>query len=206
MGANFEVDGGFKGLVRESRSFRRFHEEMGLPQGYLEELVDVARSCPCGANSQALRFKTVSGEEACSRVFPELAWAGYLKGWAGPAAGERPAGYIVVCVERPANGAAAPAIRHTDAGIAAQTILLAARSSEPSVGGCMIGAFKPQVAKASGIDPARYEVLLVIALGVPAETVVLEPLSASPDGSIKYWRDAEGVHHVPKRPLEDVLI
>jgi len=23
---------------------------------------------------------------------------------------------------------------------------------------------------------------------------------------VKYWRDAQGVHHVPKRPLEDLLI
>lgn len=48
--------------------------------------------------------------------------------------------------------------------------------------------------------------LMVIALGRPAEEVRLEPLSASPDGSTSYWRDAADVHHVPKRSLEDVLL
>jgi hypothetical protein len=44
----------------------------------------------------------------------------------------------------------------------------------------------------------------VIALGVPEEAVVVEHLG--PEGNIRYWRDAAGVHHVPKRSLEDVLL
>ena len=47
-----------------------------------------------------------------------------------------------------------------------------------------------------------YEILLVLALGKPRETVVLEQAGAD----IKYWRDAEGRHHVPKRPLEEVIL
>ena len=58
----------------------------------------------------------------------------------------------------------------------------------------------------AGTFAERYELKLVCAFGLPAEEVRLEPLSASPDGSIKYWRDDAGVHHVPKRSLEDVLI
>ena len=26
------------------------------------------------------------------------------------------------------------------------------------------------------------------------------------DGDYKYWRDAEGVHHVPKRKLEELIV
>jgi hypothetical protein len=45
---------------------------------------------------------------------------------------------------------------------------------------------------------------LVLALGKPKETVVLDEVG--PDGNIKYWRDSDGVHHVPKRKLEDIIV
>jgi nitroreductase len=89
-----------------------------------------------------------------------------------------------------------------DHGIAMQSILLGA--TEKGLGGCMIGNIrKPELTQALNIPP-RYEVLLVIALGKPKETVVLDPVG--PDGDIKYWRDAQGVHPVPKRSLDDLII
>jgi hypothetical protein len=30
--------------------------------------------------------------------------------------------------------------------------------------------------------------------------------TVGPDGSIEYWRDADGVHHVPKRPLDELIL
>ena len=52
--------------------------------------------------------------------------------------------------------------------------------------------------------PADTEILLVIALGKPKEKVVLEEIDA--DGDTKYYRDADGTHHVPKRKLKDILL
>jgi len=52
--------------------------------------------------------------------------------------------------------------------------------------------------------PPYLEIVLVLALGKPAETVVIEPVGS--DGDIKYYRDAQGVHHVPKRALEDLIV
>lgn len=193
-------------LVRACRSYRRFDEGDPIPRALLEELVDLARSVASGANRMPLRYRVVSEAGERESVFAQLKWAGALKDWDGPAAGERPTGYIVVC---DAGGGATTAV---DEGIAAQTILLAA--TRAGFGGCMLHAFNhTAVAAALGLDAearerdlAQLKPLMVIALGRPAETVRLEPLSASPDGSTNYWRDAEGVHHVPKRPLEDALL
>ena len=49
-----------------------------------------------------------------------------------------------------------------------------------------------------------HEVLLVIALGVPAEEARLDPLE--PGGDIRYWRDQDSIHHVPKRGLDEIIV
>jgi nitroreductase len=130
-------------------------------------------------------------------IFAGLSWAGYLKDWDGPTEQERPTGYIVILGDK----------RLTtnfgiDPGIAAQTILLGA--VELGLGGCMIGSInRPLLASALGISD-NLEILLVLALGKPVEQVVLERLND--DGNIRYYRDEAGVHHVPKRGLDEVLI
>ena len=179
----------FDALVRRARTCRRFDESMRVPREFLLELVELAHLAPCGANAQRLRFHVVSGAEDCARVFDELAWAGALKDWAGPAEGERPTGYIAVLAERTVPGKPAAPITEVDTGIAAQTMMLAARSATPEVAACMFKAFTPHMA-----------------FGVPAETQVIDAIDSNPDGSINYWRDEEQVHHVPKRPLADVLV
>lgn len=50
----------------------------------------------------------------------------------------------------------------------------------------------------------NYKIVFVLAIGKPKEKAVLETVGA--DGNIRYWRDEQGVHHVPKRSLEDIII
>lgn len=70
-------------------------------------------------------------------------------------------------------------------------------------GGCLIATIrKPDLAKALFLTD-HFEILLVVAYGKPRETVVLEAVGS--DGDIKYWRDSRGVHHVPKRTLEELI-
>ena len=190
----------FDALVRRARTCRRFDESMRVPREFLLELAELAHLAPCGANAQRLRFHVVSGSEDCARVFDELAWAGALKDWSGPAEGERPTGYIAILAER------AVPITEVDTGIAAQTMMLAARSATPEVAACMFKAFTPHAIDAMGLDNDKYELKLIMALGVPAETQVIDAIDSNPDGSINYWRDEAQVHHVPKRSLVDVLV
>ena len=187
----------FRELVTANRSYRRFLESETISRQTLLELIDLARLSPSGANKQALRYYVSCDAKQNERVFDALAWAAYFRDWAGPVAGERPSGYIVI-VQDQAN----KIVSGIDYGIAAQTILLGA--VEKGLGGCMIGNInKPKLEDALNI-PENFEILLVIALGKPKEIVVIDEIDS--DGDIKYWRDAEQVHHVPKRKLKDIVL
>jgi len=136
-------------------------------------------------------------KELNEKIFPKLGWAGYLKDWPGPARGERPSAYIIML-----NDTTITTNYFCDHGIAAQSILLGA--VEKGLGGCIIASVnKAKLAEELGI-PGRLEILQVIALGEPKEKVVLEKVKD--DGDIKYWRDKDQVHHVPKRSLDDIII
>ncbi len=187
----------FKDLVLKTRSYRRFYEDVAVDMATLRELVDLARLTASGANRQPLKYVLACDPETNARIFPTLSWAGYLKDWGGPKEGERPAAYIVIVLDNDIFEAAG-----CDHGIAAQTIMLGA--TEKGLGGCIIASIKkPALHEALGIDEC-YSILLVLALGKPKETVVVE--TVEPGGDIKYWRDADGVHHVPKRKLEDIIV
>jgi len=184
-------------LVIRNRSYRRFNQAKRISPSVLRELVDLARLTPSGRNAQPLKYLLVTSDEWCTRLYPSLSWAGYLKDWDGPVEDERPAAYVIML----GDTALAPSFG-IDPGIAAQTLLLGA--VEQGLGGCIFGTIKRDEIRSLFEIPAQYEVLYVIALGEPVEKVVIEEVKA--DGDIKYWRDAEQGHHVPKRTLEDVIV
>lgn len=192
-------------LVHRARTCRRFDESTRVPEEFLLELVNLAHLCPNGANAQRLRFHVVSKADECAVVFNELVWAAALKDWPGPSVGERPTGYIAILAERAVPGKPASPITEVDCGIAAQTMMLAARSATPEVAACMFKAFSPNMITTMGLNNDRYELKLVMAFGVPVEQQVIEPASASPTGTLAYWRTPDSVHHVPKLALADVL-
>ena len=184
-------------LVLRNRSYRRFYQEVTIDLETLRGLVELARLSASAANKQPLKYILSCDPERNGLIFPHLGWAGYLKDWPGPCEGERPSAYVIILGDK--------SIRQSfgcDHGIAAQSILLGA--TEKGFGGCMIGSVQREgLREALGIAP-HYEILLVIALGKPKETVVIE--AVGPDGDIKYWRDDEGRHHVPKRSLDELIL
>ncbi|MCJ2163684.1 MULTISPECIES: hypothetical protein [unclassified Pseudodesulfovibrio] len=50
----------------------------------------------------------------------------------------------------------------------------------------------------------KYDILSDLALGVPAQKVVIESLPS--DGSIKYWSGGDGEYHVPKWSMDELLV
>jgi nitroreductase len=186
-----------KDLVVKNRTYRRFDQDFVITMETLRELVDLARLSGSAGNKQPLKYALSCDPQKNARIFEHLAWAGYLKEWPGPAEGERPSAYIVMLGDKEIS----PSFDF-DNGIAAQTILLGA--VEKRLGACMIGSIQRPKLRATLNIPERYEILLVIALGRPVETVILEAVKA--DGDVKYWRDGEGRHHVPKRSLDDIIL
>lgn len=184
-------------LVVQNRSCRRFDEGHVVERATLEELVDLARLSPSAANLQPLKYILSCDPETNARIFPHLAWAGYLRDWPGPAEGERPSAYIVVLGDTKITRNVG-----CDHGIAAQTILLGA--TERELAGCMIGLIGRENLRTTLDIATQYDILLVIALGKRREQAVIEQIGDQ--GDIEYWRDDEGVHHVPKRPLEDLIV
>ena len=181
-------------LVLKNRSYRRYYENERVDEEVLRKLIDMARNTPSAANLQSIRYKLITDTAMCEKLFPYLGWAGYLKDWDGPEEGERPAAYIVMATDEKANAT-------IDEGIAGQTILLGA--VEAGLGGCFLGNIrKEQIAKLISL-PEGMKIDYVIALGKPKEAVVLENIR---DNDVKYYRDADGVHHVPKRTLDEVLL
>jgi len=187
----------FKDLVLKNRSYRRFYEEESITRETLLELIDIARLAPSAGNIQPLKYIISCDPQKNSLIFPHLGWAAYLPDWSGPAPGERPSAYIIILGDKNISQSFG-----CDHGIAAQTIRLGA--TEKGLGGCIIGSInRKKLGQALNI-PAQFEILLVIALGKPREVVMLE--TVGPDGDIKYWRDENGKHHVPKRTLEEIII
>ncbi len=185
-------------MVIKNRSYRRFKQEISIKLETLRELVDMAHLVASAANKQPLRYIISCEPQKNALIFPQLSWAAYLKDWGGPSETERPSAYIIILGDTEIK----TSFLTLDAGIAAQTILLGA--IEKGLGGCIIASInKPGLREALNI-PSRYEIIIALALGKPAEKAVIEKVNTS--GDIKYWRDEKSVHHVPKRSLDEIII
>lgn len=187
----------FRELVERNRTRRKFDQSRPMDRQTLVDLVELARFTPSAKNMQPLKFAVTVDPTQCDEIFPLLGWAGYFKDWKGPEEGERPTGYIVITLDR--NLADDPL---GDQGIVSQTIMLGA--VEKGYGGCIIGTVnRKKLAQVFDL-PHHLDILLALALGVPAQEVVVEPLSS--DGDIRYWTGEDGDHHVPKRGLDELLV
>lgn len=182
-------------LIAKNRSFRRFSGERRPTHGELLKMIEAARLSASAGNLQRLLFTPVTSDADCRATLENLAFAAYFGSWR-PAEDEVPGAYIVVwaAAELDANLA-------IDAGIAAQSILLTAR--EMGFGGCMFRSIKKEALTAA-LGKSPYVPVLVIALGLPKEQVVITDVGE--DGSIKYFRDAQGTHFVPKKSLNDIIL
>lgn len=188
-----------KELLTKNRSYRRFYSDHKISREQLIDMIELTRLTASAANLQPLKYKISYETEMNEKIFSTLKWAGYLTDWIGPVESERPTGYIVVL-----NDKTISKTPDTDIGIISQAILL--RAVEIGLGGCMFGAIDR--AKLSSIlnikSNENLEIKLVIALGKPKEEVRL--VKVKENKSIKYYRNEDNTHFVPKRGIEEILI
>ena len=185
----------FRQLLIGDRSIRRFEENKKINYETLLQLVELTRYCSSGRNLQPLKYKIIFKEEECEKVFPLLAWAGYLTDWDGPEQGERPAAYLVQCIDKELASDCL-----CDDGLQLQAITLGARAL--GIGCCIIKAFNSPKLKEVLRLPEQMEPIYVLAMGYPAEFPEIEDFK----GDIKYYRTEDGRHHVPKKSLEDLIL
>ena len=187
----------FAELVRAARSCRRFQEDKPVTSEALRQMIDCVRITSSSSNKQPLRYITLTDPALRAQLFPHTKWAGALKDWDGPAEGERPTGYVLIC------SATAPTMFvHYDIGIAAQTMQLYAWSV--GIGCCMINSFSREAAREIFAVPQDIEPMLLLAFGAPKEERRLVDVKLE-DG-LTYWRDEQNVHYVPKLALDQVLL
>lgn len=186
----------FKDLILKNRTYRRFYQSEKISVDQLLAWVDLARHSASARNAQSLKYILSTDDSFNALIFDHLGWAGYLTDWKGPEEGERPSAYIVLLNDTKLSGN-----YFCDDGIALQSMLLGA--TEAGYGGCIIHSVNRVKLRDLLQLQEQYEILYVLALGKPKETVVIDELEGD---SIKYWRDENQVHHVPKRPLEELIL
>lgn len=185
-----------KDLILKNRSYRRFFQSEKISQEQLRTWIDLARHSSSARNAQTLKYVISTEEKFNEHIFEQLAWAGYLSYWDGPEEGERPSAYVVVLNDTLISGN-----YFCDDGIAIQSIMLGA--TEAGYGGCIIHSVNRNKLRTLLNLSEQFEILYVLALGKPKETVVLEEMK---EGDFKYWRDENQVHHVPKRALDEIIL
>ncbi len=188
--------------VVKRRAIRRFQDKP-VPYEILEKCVDAGRLAPCGRNHQICEYIIVDDAKVLPEVFENIGGSARQppeKG--GPLPTRRPKAYIVILINKPLEDefdANRRRVTLYDVGLAAENIILVAL--EQGIGTCPILMFNENGLKQVLNIPDKYDVALVIAMGYPDESPVAEVATDSVD----LWIDSQGVRHVPKRKLEDIV-
>lgn len=187
-----------KELITINRSYRRFDQSHKISENTLIDLIELARLSASAKNEQPVRFVLCTSAKVNADIFPNLGWAGFIKDWPGPCAGERPTAYIVMLTEFNNDNLWTP----IDLGIAAQSIMLGA--VEKGLGGCIIAAVKREPVRKVLSIPDKYDIRLILALGKPIEKIMIDKVGSN--GDTRYWREEDGTHHVPKLSVSDLVL
>ena len=180
-------------LLQHNRSYRGYDASFKVREDQLRRIIEVVTLCPSARNQQVLRFRPVMGDEAAS-MLKYIRLGGALPELHLPFAGSEPNAFIVIC-----SSVEESKYVDIDLGIVAQSMLL--QAVEIGLGGICIGAFDHEPLKE--LLGLKYEPLLVLAIGRPAERIELKECGEG--DNLTYYREG-GVHYVPKIRVDDLII
>ena len=189
-----------KDLIKKNRSVRGYDNSRDVTIEELREMVDCARLSASSVNMQPLKYILVNTVDGKARVLKQVSFAAKLSTLKLPHRGSEPMAYIVICQDEQISKSETGFLR--DVGIAAQSITLAA--TELGLGACMLGYFSPDKLRQALALSENLKPLLVISLGKSVEDVRIVEIEEGE--STDYYRDEAGIHYVPKRKLDDVII
>ncbi len=189
-----------KDIVKKSRSYRGYNENRQISKEELIELVDIARYCPSSVNGQPFRYYIAYEKEEVNRIQKLTHWARALPQMTLPHPGKCPTGFIIILQDTNLSESLTRYLK--DVGIVAQTMLL--KATEMGLGGCMIGNFNGSEVRSELHLEENLVPLLIIAFGEPDEEIKIVEINEG--DSVKYYRDENDVHYVPKRKLKDIII
>lgn len=190
----------FRDLVMANRSYRGYDEGYRFTKDQLLEYIDLTRYTASSVNAQPLKYHIAYDKDEVALIQSMTKWARALPQMTLPHDNMHPTGFIIICQDKDISDNLAR--YQKDIGIVAQTILLAA--VEEGLGGCMIGNFVPDEVKEKLDFADNLQPMLIVALGKPNEKIVITEIENG--DSIKYYRDDDDTHYVPKRKLNDILI
>ncbi|MDQ1279847.1 MAG: hypothetical protein QG670_1109 [Thermoproteota archaeon] len=180
--------------ITERRTIRKFTQQV-VPKEALINCVDAARMSPSGSNLQPLKYIIVAEKKLLTSVFSTLSWARSIPNYKHTP-NEVPTAYIVILLDKKIREEAGH-----DPGIAAMSISMVAY--EAGLRSCILGSVdRPKLKEILNI-PEHLQVILVIALGYPAEKSKAVEMIGN---DTKYWFDEQGILNVPKRKLEEILV
>jgi nitroreductase len=187
----------FRDLVTKGRNYMKFDGSATVPAELLHGLLELASFAPSEGNLQPLKYLVVNESAERGQLIPMLLPEGSFAGWAGAPEKDRPQAFIVMF-----GDLSLCSDFGTDSGIAAQTILLGAANE--GLGGCIIQSVDRERLKAHFGITGQYQPLMAIAIGKPAETLVIDQMSG--DDTVVCRTDANGIRHIPKRMVRDSMI
>ena len=189
-----------KDLIKKNRSVRGYDNSRDVTIEELREMVDCARLSASSVNMQPLKYILVNTVDGKARVLKQVSFAAKLSTLKLPHRGSEPMAYIVICQDEQISKSETGFLR--DVGIVAQSITLAA--TELGLGACMLGYFSPDKLRQALDLSENLKPLLVISFGKSVEDIRIVDIEEGE--STDYYRDEAGIHYVPKRKLDDVII